>query len=128
LAVADAASTLEDTSIVIDVIANDTDVDNANTALRVAAGSITNVHGGTAALQGDGRTVRFTPALDANDGNSGFGFSYRVSDGSLSSASAAPVTISVTAVNDPPVALPDSYSTNEDTQLIPSAALGLLAN
>ena len=64
----------------LDVVANDTDGDTANSVLRVAAGSIVNVHGGSAVLQADGRTVRFTPTPDANDGNTagGFGYSYKV--------------------------------------------------
>src|SRR5439155_12146846 len=92
------------------------DVDNPNGDLRVA-GSVTNVHGGTAIVQADGQTVRFTPTANANDGNTpgGFGFSYLVSDGSLSSSMPAAVTITVSAVNDAPVAVNDSASTTEDT-------------
>ncbi len=50
--------------------------------------------GGTAVLQPDGRTVRFTPALNANDGNTPeFSFTYKANDGALSSANEAKVTI-----------------------------------
>ena len=117
VAVDDSASTDEDSPVEIEVSANDTDVDNANAVLRVSAGSIANVHGGTATLLADGRTVRFTPAANANDGNTpgGFGFTYKAYDGALASANTASVSISVAAVNDAPVAVNDAASTNEDT-------------
>src|SRR5439155_9036258 len=50
---------------------------------------------------------------------------YTLSDGSLSDT--GHVTITVTAVNDAPVAVADSYSTNEDTTLN-VAAPGVLGN
>src|SRR5207249_865131 len=112
----------------IEVVANDTDLDNANADLHVATGSILGVHGGTAVLQPDGRTVRFTPTGNANDGNTpgGFGFTYKASDRSLDS-NIATVSISVAAVNDAPVAVDDAYGIDEDTMLtVPS--LGVLGN
>ncbi len=114
-AVDDAASTSEDNFVDIDVAANDTDIDNPNADLQVAPGSITNVHGGSILLLGDNRTVRFTPASNANDGNTpgGFGFSYQVTDGTLTSTNTASVTISVSAVNDLPVAGDDSYTISQ---------------
>src|SRR2546426_11692565 len=48
-----------------DVVANDTDVDNANTDLHVNAGSLSATNG-TATLDVDGRTIHFTPDLDKN--------------------------------------------------------------
>ncbi len=60
----------------------------------VAAGSIDDVTGGTAVLRPDGRTVRFTPALNANNGNTAeFSFTYKASDGTLTSANKAKATI-----------------------------------
>src|SRR5205823_6189335 len=117
VAVNDSASTTEDTAVDIVVVANDTDVDNPNGDLRVAAGSVSNVHGGAASVLADGRTVRFTPAANANDGNTpgGFGFSYLVTDGSLSSTTPTPRSSALSAVNDAPVAVNDSASTTEDT-------------
>lgn len=113
-AVSDVAVTNEDQSVDIVVVGNDTDVDTAlNSDLRVAAGSISNVHGGTAVLLPDGRTVRFTPAANANNVNTpgGFGFSYKANDGTWSRDSSvamsddsneATVTITVNPVNDVP--------------------------
>ncbi|BCM88813.1 hypothetical protein IAD21_00655 [Abditibacteriota bacterium] len=96
------ATTTEDNYVDINVVQNDTDADNG--PLVVAPGSISNVHGGTAVVQPDGKTVRFTPSLNANNGNTsgGFGFSYQVSDGASTSANSANVTVSVSAVNDAP--------------------------
>ena len=67
VAVNDVTQTDEDTPVLFDVVEFDTDVDSANAGLRVAAGSIANVIGGTALLQGDKRTVLFTPPDDAKD-------------------------------------------------------------
>ena len=78
VAVADTATTDEDVYVDINVITNDTDVDNANSQLSVA--NITDVQGGTALLQANGRTVRFTPALNANSTTTPGGFSFKVHD------------------------------------------------
>ncbi len=98
VAVDDAVTTAEDTPLDIAVVSNDTDIDTAQSALQVVPGSISGVHGGTAVLQADSRTVRFTPTADANNANTpgGFGFTYQVTDGSLTSANTATVTITVT--------------------------------
>src|SRR5439155_226782 len=113
VAVDDSANTNEDTYVDIPVSGNDTDVDNPNSDLSVAAGTIAGVHGGSAVLQAGNRTVRFTPAADANDGNTpgGFGFSYKASDGSLVSANAATVTGAATQpAGQPACALAPPYS------------------
>lgn len=93
----DSAMTSEDTFKDIDVVTNDTDAESDNADLNVAPGSITAVKGGTTVLQADNRTVRFTPAADANDDNmpGGFGFSYKVTDGTAVSLQAATVSVTV---------------------------------
>src|SRR5213075_1113262 len=53
-------------------------------------------------------------------------FTYQANDGALNSGIDT-VSITVTGVNDPPVAVNDSYTTPEDTQLTVIAA-GVLAN
>ena len=75
------------------------------------------MHGGSGILPADGRTVRFTPTPDANDGNTagGFGYSYRVTDGVLVSANEAAVTITVSAMAETPVAVSNTTGTTEDT-------------
>ena len=77
---------------------------------------------GSLTLNGNG-SFSYTPAADFTGSDS---FSYRASDGTLSS-NPATATISVTAVNDAPTAAGDSYSTAEDTTLT-VAAPGVLGN
>ncbi|TMG00287.1 MAG: tandem-95 repeat protein, partial [Chloroflexi bacterium] len=101
VSVGDSATTNEDTSVDVNVLANDTDVDNANSDLRTV--SLRNVTGGTAIVLLDGRTVRFSPNSDANSSDGWtFKFTYKANDGALDSASAAIVTITVNPVNDIP--------------------------
>ncbi len=64
-------------------------------------------------LGGAAPNLTYTPAPDFNGTDS---FTFSASDGSLDSA-VATVTITVTPVNDPPVAMPDAYVTSEDTPL-----------
>jgi VCBS repeat-containing protein len=54
-------------------------------------------------------------------------FTYRANDGSDNS-NPATVTLTVTAVNDPPVAINDGYQTDPNTPLMISALNGVLAN
>ena len=118
VAVDDLATTAEDTPVVIQVLANDLDIDGD--ALVIAA--ITLPGHGSAVLSSNG-TITYTPAANFNGSDS---FSYTVSDGHGGLATAV-VTVTVTAVNDAPVAADDSYTTNEDTALN-VAAPGLLGN
>src|SRR5207245_1178870 len=111
-----AASTAEDTPLAKSVVANVTDVDNATADLHVIS-----LHDAlpicTATLDVDGRTIHFTPDLDKNDGNvglAGFTVTYKRSD-ERRVGKAATLTISVSAVNDDPVAADDAASTAEDT-------------
>ena len=99
-----------------------TDVDNA------AGDLIYSVVSGVTAAQG---VLTFNPDgsysfVPAHDFNGPVSFSYKASDGALFSNTAT-VSITVTAVNDAPVANPDSYTTAEDTA-VTIAATGVLAN
>ncbi|NQD38888.1 tandem-95 repeat protein [Permianibacter sp. IMCC34836] len=92
---------------------SDVDFDSLSiTALSLASGS------GTLVDNGNG-TWTFTPAANFNGSVS---FNYTVSDGSASSSSTA--SLSVTPVNDAPVASNDSASVNEDG----SITVNVLAN
>ena len=113
----DSASTLEDTAIVIDVLANDTDGDGDSLSLM----SVVPPAHGTVAIS-DGKAV-YTPAANYNGADS---FTYTVSDGNGGTAEAT-VNITITPVNDASVANSDSYSTPEDTVLTGSAP-GVLGN
>ncbi len=113
----DAASTPEDTAVDVDVLANDTDADGDNLSIasftQPAHGSVGNVGG----------KLRYTPTPNYNGPDS---FTYKATDGLLQSNTAT-VSITVTAVNDAPVAASDSYVVSQDATLtIP--APGVLAN
>ncbi|PYQ77363.1 MAG: hypothetical protein DMG04_00635, partial [Acidobacteria bacterium] len=119
VAVADTATTAEDTPATIAVLANDTDADGD--LLTVA--SVGAPAHGTTAINAD-NTITYAPAVNYNGADS---FTYTISDGHGGNASAA-VSITITPVNDPPVAANDTYTTNEDTTLTIPAVSGVLAN
>jgi subtilisin family serine protease len=118
LAVADGATLAEDAGpTTIDVLANDSDPD-PGTTLTVTA--VTDPPAGTAAMVNGGASVTYTPDPNANGTDT---FGYTVSDGMGRTASAL-VTVTVTAVNDPPVATDDTLVTVRDT----AAIVKVLAN
>src|ERR687891_714430 len=107
----DAATTDEDTPVVIDVLANDTDADgNLDPSSVSVTGGPFN---GSAAVNPNG-TITYTPDPDFNGSDS---FSYEVCD-TAPACDTATVLITVGAVNDPPVAADDAASTDEDTPVI----------
>src|SRR6266498_2508431 len=117
----DSYATDEDTTLTISapgVLANDTDIEgNALTALLVTAPS----HGALT-LNSNG-SFTYTPAANYSGPDS---FTYKARDASSNSA-AATVNLTVRPVNDAPVAVNDSYATDEDPALN-LAAPGVLAN
>jgi len=112
---AQAVTTAEDTAKAIVLTASDADGDPLT--YSVVAGP---THG---ALSGTAPNLTYTPAANYNGPDS---FTFKANDGTVDS-SAATVSITVTAVNDPPVAANDSYAATEDTVLT-IAAPGVLAN
>jgi cysteine-rich repeat protein len=115
----DSTTTSEDTAVQLTsaaLVANDTDVDND--ALTVTA--VANAIHGTVTLAGGVAT--FTPAASYHGPA---GFDYTVSDGTVSDTGT--VTITVTSVNDAPVATDDNAMTEEDTVVVIAEAT-LLAN
>ena len=120
---ADAATTAEDTALTVaavnGVLANDSDPDS----LLITAAQVANPAHGTLALAANGSYV-YTPAANWNGTDT---FTYRAYDGT-SYSDIETATITVTPVNDPPVAATDGpYSTPEGTALVLSAP-GVLAN
>ncbi|WP_432199573.1 Ig-like domain-containing protein [Erythrobacter sp. W53] len=105
VAVDDTASTNEDTTVNIPVLANDSDPDSD--PLTVIAASAPN---GTVTILPDG-TIDYTPNPDFNGLDT---ISYTISDGNGGTASAT-VTVTVDPENDPPVAVDDTTTTLEDT-------------
>ena len=108
VAVDDSAATDEDAAVVIDLLANDTDVEGDQLAIVPGSGTLP-AHGAVT-LNPDG-TVTYTPTSDWWGVDS---FTYTVSDGQGGSAYAT-VTVTVNAVADPPTAAADSVTTDEDT-------------
>ena len=76
---------------------------------------------GSLSLNSDG-SFTYTPAANYNGSDS---FVYKVNDGTADS-NLATVSLTITAVNDAPVATAESYTTAEDTALVVNAASGLL--
>jgi len=113
----DSDTTDEDTPVVIDVLANDTDPEEDT--LSVA--SVTQPSNGT--VVNNGSDVTYTPDENFNGVDT---FAYTATDGTSSSNSAT-VTVTVNAINDAPVANDDAYSTEQNTPLS-VAAPGVLDN
>ncbi len=117
----DAHSIAEDSTLTIiaaGILANDGDIDGDT----LSAVLVSDVSHGTLSLNSNG-AFTYTPSLNYTGVDT---FTYRASDTQLESGTAT-VTITITPVNDSPVALDDSYSVNEDTTLtIPLP--GVLAN
>ena len=106
VAVNDTSTVAEDApATAIDVLANDTDIDGG--PLSVSA--VTQGAHGTVAITGGGTGLTYQPAANYTGADS---FTYTVNGGST-----ATVAITVTAVDDPPVAVNDSVSTLEDTDV-----------
>jgi cysteine-rich repeat protein len=114
VAVNDSRTFSEDMVAMIDVVANDSDADGDT--LTVTA--VTAPGHGTAVIS-SGHVVRYTPALDYNGSDS---FGYTISDGHATAS--ATVAITVTSVDDPPVAVDDAATLGEDG----SAAIDVIAN
>ena len=97
----DTVTTAEDTRVAISPTANDSDVDADPLAVTAVGTPLR----GSAVIE-PGNVVRYTPAADYFGPDS---FSYTVSDGHGGEATAV-VRITVTPVNDAPVAVDDSVS------------------
>lgn len=111
----DEASTDEDTSVEIDVLLNDTDIDGD--ALNVSA--VSTPDHGTTEVTAQG-TIRYTPDANFHGTDS---FTYTISDGNGKTATAT-VVLSVAPINDPPTPHDDTVETNQDT----AVTISVLAN
>ena len=108
VALADDYTTNEDIVLAIEasgILANDSDQDGPT----LTAELVTDVQNGVLVLNPNG-SFSYTPDLNSNGTDS---FTYKAFDGELYSE-AVTVTIHVIAVNDPPVANPQTAETNED--------------
>ena len=111
---ADTASTDEDNAVTFSVLGNDTDVEN-DTLIVTAASAL---HG-TVAVNSD-NTLTYTPDADFNGADT---VTYDISDGN-GGADTGTVAVSVTAVNDAPIAADDTDQTNRGLSMI----IDVLAN
>ena len=117
IAVNDAFSTLEDTRVTTgNVLANDSDPDGDSLTIS----SFTQSSHGSVTSNGNG-TFTYSPLANSNGADS---FTYTINDGH-GGTSTATVMLTITPVNDAPVAVNDSATTQEDT---PVTTASLLTN
>ena len=105
VAVNDSASSNEDTATTISVRANDSDANSDPLTIT----SVTNGAKGSVVINA-GSTVTYTPNANMNGSDS---FTYTISDGKGGTATAT-VSVTINPVNDLPVAVNDTATTNED--------------
>jgi len=115
-AVDDTANTVEDTSVEIDVVANDTDPDTSDVITVTSVGDASN---GMVSIDDDTGNILYTPDANFNGEDS---FDYTISDGN-GGTSTARVTVNVGGTNDDPT-VGDSVSaraTEDDASLCMTA-------
>lgn len=115
VASSNSTTTVEDTAVTIDVLANDTGLGDGGLVVQVVSGP----SHGTATVDVNNRIV-YTPGLNITSAAS---LTYRVTDanGDMSSSS---VSVSITPVNDPPTANADFATTTVNKQV----AVNVLTN
>ena len=108
----------DDTAVIIDVLDNDDDYDTSDT-LSVSSVDATSTKGATITLKSDG-TLSYNASTSDTLGALADGesttdtFQYTVSDGQ-GGTDTATVTVTITGVNDDPVAYSDTAKTDSDT-------------
>jgi hypothetical protein len=117
VAVNDTVTTLEDTFVTIDVLTNDTDVDG-DTLMVQSVDTVGTI--GTVVIAPGDTTITYTPKADFNGNDT---FNYTISDGK-SGTDTAMVVVTVTPVQDRPIAVNDSIATPEDNVI----AIAVLTN
>ena len=117
VAVADTATVLEDAATTsIDVLANDTSEEEGTLILTIVSTSGT----GTVSISLDGVSVDYTPSADFNGTEV---ITYTVSDGT--DTATGTLTVTVTPVNDAPVAVADTATVSEDSA---TTSIDVIAN
>ncbi|HZI25087.1 MAG TPA: tandem-95 repeat protein, partial [Chryseolinea sp.] len=106
----DFATTPEDMSVSISVLANDSDIDSALDPSSLLA--ITSPTNGQAVVAPTTGTISYTPNKNFTGTDS---FTYTVKDAEGATSAPVLVTITVTPVNDPPVAVNDVTDTDTKT-------------
>ncbi|MBL7978896.1 MAG: tandem-95 repeat protein [Bacteroidetes Order II. Incertae sedis bacterium] len=111
----DQVTTPEDTPVALDLTGNDKDIDDD----LLTAQPITNPKNGTLTVVNG--VLTYAPNKNFNGSDS---FTYQAKDPSQAGSNTATVSLTVTPVNDPPIALADQYTTDEDISIL----LNLLEN
>jgi gliding motility-associated-like protein len=132
VAVNNSAITNEDTPVVINILANDSDVDGTLDAATIDLEPTTPAVEQTLTIPGEGSysvtgtTVTFSPVANFNGQATPVSYTVKDSNGLISNI--ASILVTVTPINDAPVAQPDTYTVAEDVVLNISAINGVLAN
>ena len=113
VAVNDTVTTPEDTTVVIDVLDNDYDPDGEIDPITVTI--VDNPEHGNVSVNETTGGVTYTPDSDYYGSDN---FTYTVDDDDGDTSNEATVSITVTSVNDPPVAVDDIATTPEDTPVV----------
>lgn len=118
----DSATVAEDSSVTISVLTNDSDPDVPAQPLSITAVT----QGANGIVTNNGTTVTYKPNANFNGVDL---FTYTVSDGQTPTPGTAvgTVNVTVTPVNDAPVAVADVYAVNKQTTFTVPAA-GVLIN
>ena len=118
VAVADNATTAEDTPVTISILGNDSDPDGTldPSTVSIVAGP----SNGTLVVNADG-SVDYTPNANYNGPDS---FTYTVQDDEGNTSNVATVNLTIDNTQEPPVAVDDSATTAEDT----AVTINVLAN
>jgi large repetitive protein len=126
VAVDDDISTPEETPVTFNILSNDSDIDSAIDPATIDLNPATPEEDKTIEVPGQGTftvdnagNVTFTPAADFTGV---VNITYTVKDEEGAVSNAATITVTVTPVNDPPLAVNDQFETNEDTPLNASVA------
>ncbi len=120
VAVADLATVDEDSDVVVDVVANDSDIDQADTFAvtsveQPTVGGIATIVDGSIefASNGDFETLAVGESTDV-------AFGYQITDDKGATADST-VTVTVTGVNDAPIAADDAVTAEEDEAVMIAA-------
>jgi hypothetical protein len=112
VAVNDISSTDEDVSVAVNVLANDSDVDNSLDFTSVIV--VTQPINGQASVNNASGVITYTPVADFNGIDS---FTYSINDG-VESSDPATVLLTITPINDAPVANDDAATVDEGQSII----------
>ncbi|WP_160296950.1 tandem-95 repeat protein [Photobacterium halotolerans] len=119
VATADVSSTDEDTLVILDVLANDSDVDTGDTLNAASLTMVTQPAHGSATVE-NGK-IHYQPEANYEGTDT---LSYTVQDSTGLVSNTAQVTVNVAGVNDAPVTVVDGLAVNEDE----SGVVDVLAN